>query len=132
MKIAVPTDDGKTISRHFGRAPSYLVFTIESGDIVDRAQRDKAGHDQFAHQPHDDHEHGRGHGFGTHSAEKHTRMMAPIRDCEAVIVRGMGQGAYLALQQAHIRPVLTDLEDAEGAVRAFIDGKLVDHPEWLH
>ena len=59
-------------------------------------------------------------------------MIASIRDCEALIVRGMGQGAYLALQQANIRPVVTDVEDAEEAVRAYIDGKLLDHPEWLH
>jgi len=31
MKIAVITDDGKTISQHFGRSPYYLVLTIEEG-----------------------------------------------------------------------------------------------------
>jgi len=40
MKIAVISDDGKTISRHFGRAPYYLVLTVEDGKIVAREQRD--------------------------------------------------------------------------------------------
>ena len=36
MKIAVVTDDQQTVSRHFGRAPYYLVFTVENGAIVSR------------------------------------------------------------------------------------------------
>jgi predicted Fe-Mo cluster-binding NifX family protein len=34
MKIAVITDDMKTISAHFGRAQYYLVFTVENGKII--------------------------------------------------------------------------------------------------
>ncbi len=136
MKIAVITDDGKTISKHFGRADRYVVFTIEEGVIIDQEQREKAGHQQFAHEHHDDHIHERdhehGHGFGAHSAAKHTTMIEPIRDCEAIIVRGMGRGAYLAMQAANIRAVVTELAVPEEAVRAYIDGTLVDHPERLH
>ena len=29
MKIVAITEDGKTISQHFGSAPYYLVLTIE-------------------------------------------------------------------------------------------------------
>ena len=29
MKIAAITEDGTTISQHFGRAPLYLVVTVE-------------------------------------------------------------------------------------------------------
>ena len=31
MKIAAITDDGTTISQHFGRAPYYVVVTVEAG-----------------------------------------------------------------------------------------------------
>jgi predicted Fe-Mo cluster-binding NifX family protein len=134
MKIAVVIDNGTKISRHFGRAPFYLIFTIEEGEIVEKEQCEKSGHQQFVHDHQDDHshEHEHGHGLGAHSAGKHTQMIESIRDCDAVIARGMGSGAYLALQQANIRPILTELEDAEEAVHAYIDGTLVDHPEWLH
>ena len=47
MKIAAITDDGVTISQHFGRAPYYLVYTVEDGEIVDRELREKLGHAQF-------------------------------------------------------------------------------------
>ena len=133
MKIAVITEDGKTISQHFGRAPYYLVFTVEEGEIVQQELRDKVGHRQFAQELHDhDHNDPRGHGFGAHSDAKHVRMIESIKDCEVIVVRGMGRGAYLAMEQANIRPFVTDIEDAEEAVQAYIDNTLEDHTEKLH
>ena len=44
MRIAAVTEDGITISQHFGRAPYYLVVTVENGKIVGRERRDKMGH----------------------------------------------------------------------------------------
>ncbi len=134
MKIAVITEDGQTISQHFGRAPYYLVFTVEDNAIVGKELRDKVGHRQFAQEEHDhDSQHDpRGHGFGAHSDAKHVRMIEAIQDCEAILVRGMGQGAYLAMQQAHIRPLVTELAGAEEAVKAYLAGTLADHTERLH
>ena len=47
MKIAAITDDGQTISMHFGRAQYYLICTVENGEItaplIIEALR-KAGH----------------------------------------------------------------------------------------
>lgn len=34
MKIAVVTDDHKTISAHFGRAQNFVVFTVEDNKVV--------------------------------------------------------------------------------------------------
>ncbi len=134
MKIAVITEDGQTISQHFGRAPYYLVFSVENNEIVGKELRDKAGHRQFAQEEHDHNEEHdpRGHGFGAHSDAKHVRMIESIQDCEAIIVRGMGRGAYLAMEQANIRPFVTEIADAEEAVKAYIDGTLEDHIGKLH
>jgi predicted Fe-Mo cluster-binding NifX family protein len=134
MKIAVATEDGQTISQHFGRAPHYLVFTVKDGQITGKELRDKVGHRQFAQE---DHEHEaendpRGHGFGAHSDAKHAHMIESIQDCEAIIVRGMGRGAYLAMEQANIRPFVTEIADAEEAVKAYIGGTLEDHTDKLH
>jgi predicted Fe-Mo cluster-binding NifX family protein len=127
MKVAVITEDGHTISQHFGRAPYYLVFTVENKEIVGKELRDKVGHRQFAsdNDP-------RGHGFGALSDAKHGRMIESVQDCEAIIVRGMGRGAYLAMEQAHIHPFVTELVDAEDAVKAYIGGTLDDHTDQLH
>jgi predicted Fe-Mo cluster-binding NifX family protein len=132
MKIAVITEDGQTISQHFGRAPYYLVFTVKDNEIVGKELRDKVGHRQFAQEDHASDNDPRGHGFGAHSEAKHASMIESIQDCAAIIVRGMGRGAYLAMEQAHIRPFVTDLADAEEAVKAYIGGTLEDHTDRLH
>ncbi len=132
MKIAVVTDNGSTISRHFGRALGYLVFTIEAGEIVEKEQRAKPIHQQCGHEDHEHHNHVHLHGIGEHPVDHHAQMLDPIRDCEAVLVRGMGAGAYYAMEQADIRPFITDVDDAETAVRAYVEGTLIDHPERLH
>ncbi len=131
MKLAVVVEDQDTISQHFGRAPYYLVYTIENGRIRGRELRDKPGHRQFASEPHV-HDHQHEHGMDAHSAHKHDQMIAPIADCEALIVRGMGRGAYMALEQAQIRPFVTDVSRPDAAVQAYLDGSLTNHPEKLH
>ena len=132
MKVAVVTDDGKTISMHFGRAQYYLVCTIEDGEITERELRDKMGHKQFTGHDHEPSTDSRGHGFGKSADDRHARMIASITDCEALLTRGMGRGAYIALEEAKIKPVVTDIESAEEAVQAYVSGDIVDHTEKLH
>jgi predicted Fe-Mo cluster-binding NifX family protein len=136
MKIAVVTDDGETISMHFGRAQYYAVCTVEDGQITGRELRDKMGHRHFAGEHGESHHESkhdpRGHGFGAGAADRHASMIASITDCEAVIVRGMGRGAYMAMEEANIKPVVTDIETVEEAVKAYAGGDIVDHTEKLH
>jgi predicted Fe-Mo cluster-binding NifX family protein len=133
MKIAAITDDGKTISQHFGRATQYLVATIEDGKIVRRELRPKPGHNQFAGETHhhDEHHH-QAHGMDASSHDKHLRMSDAIADCEALLCRGMGRGAYESMQQRGIRPVVTDITSIEVALMAYVDGSIIDHTERLH
>jgi predicted Fe-Mo cluster-binding NifX family protein len=155
MKIAAVSDDGVTISQHFGRAKWYVVVTVEDGAIVSREQRDKMGHHTFARESHHDHdhEHGhahthdhthahghdeshtadpRGHGFAPHAHNRHERMAAAISDCNALLVRGMGAGAYQSMQAIGIRPIVTSIASVDEAVMAYVEGKIVDHTERLH
>lgn len=127
MKIAAVTDDGKTISLHFGRAQHYLVFTIENDQIISQQMRDKVSHHHSAHEH--DHSH---HNHGEDADHKHNSMLASITDCDALLARGMGQGAYLALKAANIKPIVTDIPTAEDAVRSYIRGDIVNHIEKLH
>ncbi|MGQ9767300.1 MAG: NifB/NifX family molybdenum-iron cluster-binding protein [Anaerolineae bacterium] len=132
MKIAAVSEDGRTISQHFGRAPYYVVITIEDGRIVSREQRDKMGHAHFAAEPHAEGADPRGHGFDEAAQGRHTRMAAAIADCEVLLARGMGAGAYESLKQAGIRPIITDILVIDEAVQAYLTGGIVDHTEWLH
>lgn len=132
MKIAVITDDGKTISQHFGRAPYYMVLTIEEGKIVNREMRDKLGHNQFSPNQHSEQHHGEHHGHDGEAHSKHASMVETIADCKALICGGMGMGAYDSMKRLNIQPIVTDISDIEIAAQAFIDGKLIDHTELLH
>ena len=131
MKIAVVTDDEKTISAHFGRAQYYVVFTVEDGTVAARETRPKANHSQFA----DDHhhgEHGDSHGMDPGSQHRHGAMMETISDCQVLLARGMGQGAHYSLKERGIRPVLTDIQDMQEAVEAYLSGKLIENLGRLH
>jgi len=33
IKIAIPSDDGNTISSHFGRTKGFVVFEVENKEI---------------------------------------------------------------------------------------------------
>lgn len=132
MKIAVITDDGETISQHFGRAPYYLVVTVEDGEIVGRELREKIGHSHFVNQPHTVEIPGQPHGMDAASHDKHQRMAHTIADCEALLCRGMGMGAYQSMQQIGIRPVVTDIADITEAVMAYVGGNITDRVDRLH
>jgi predicted Fe-Mo cluster-binding NifX family protein len=132
MKIAVITDDGKTISQHFGRAQYYLVATVENGQIVSRELRDKFGHNQFADQPHPEEKSGQPHGMDAASHNKHLQMAEAIADCEALLCRGMGMGAYESMKTRGIRPLVTDIANVDEAVMAYVTGSIVDHVDLLH
>ena len=132
MKIATITDDGNTISQHFGRAQYYLVATVENGQIVDREMRPKIGHSQFANEPHAEEHPGQPHGMDSASHNKHLQMAETIADCEALLCRGMGMGAYESMKVRGIRPVVTDIVAIDEAVMAYVEGKIVDLVDRLH
>ena len=137
MKIAVITDDGKTISRHFGRAQYYLVVEIEDGEDINRELRDKLGHFHFVREGHkhgedQGHGEGQGHGLDADSHDKHNRMANAITDCEALICGGMGMGAYRSMQQFDITPIVTNISDIDEALQAYLAGQLEDQTDMLH
>jgi len=45
---------------------------------------------------------------------------------------GVGRGAHLSLQEHDIQPIITDIQEIEAAVEAYLDGTLINHPEHLH
>jgi predicted Fe-Mo cluster-binding NifX family protein len=132
MKIAAITDNGRTISQHFGRAPYYLVATVENGAIVNREMRDKLGHAHFANEPHEGDQPGQPHGFGPAAQNRHVQMAEAIADCQALLCGGMGAGAYQSMVERGITPVVTEIASIDEAVTAYVEGKIVDRTDWLH
>ncbi|MBA7530255.1 hypothetical protein ES705_22458 [subsurface metagenome] len=147
MKIGAISDDETTISQHFGRAPLYVVVTVEAGKIVSKETRAKTGHHTFAarhptvvsHPNHTfiPHRHpdlvsGERHGYDAGSQVRHQSMAETISDCQVLLAGGMGWGAYENLKSRNIEPMVTDVESIDEAVKLYLDGKLTNLMERLH
>lgn len=131
MKIAAISDDGKSISMHFGRAPLYVVVEVQDGGIVSREIRPKAGHHTSGDHHHGEHVGGT-HGHDAASQHRHSQMAATIADCQVLLAGGMGYGAYDSLRSYGIEPIITDIRDVDQAVRAYLDGSIRNLVERLH
>ena len=131
MKIAAITEDGITISQHFGRAPLYVVVTVEDGEVTNKETRDKAGHHTFAAH-HSDLAPGERHGYDSGAQTRHASMAEAIADCQVLIAGGMGWGAYESMKSYNIEPVVTDVESIDEAVKLYIEGELINLMDRLH
>lgn len=110
MKIAVPTDDGNRIAEHFGRAQSFLIFTVEEGKVLARDVLE-------SRSPHTEDNTGHSHG-------ECAWFMPSLEGSDVIISRGMGRKAMAYFNEAGIKPVFTDLQNAEEAVQAYANGTL--------
>lgn len=133
LKVAFVSDDGTTISPHFGRAKYYEVITIKDSKLAGQERREKAGHHTFRQHDHD-HPHGDHHsdGSGEHQFNKHNTMISQITDCDYLVSRGMGRGAYMHLSEANIKPIITNHKTIIDAVNQILQGSLPDYTEKLH
>lgn len=96
--------------------------------------RDKLSHTHFVNEPHEEaiSQTGR-HGFSPQEQNRHFQMAVAISDCQVLVCGGMGSGAYGNLNERGIKPVLTDIDSIDEALKAYIEGRLVDHAaEMLH
>jgi predicted DNA-binding protein (UPF0251 family)/predicted Fe-Mo cluster-binding NifX family protein len=132
LKIAVVSDNGTTISQHFGRAPYYVILTVENGKIKKQEQfeRGSAGTCACGHSGNDEHHHASH--SGPDSAAKHNKMVDPIADCQVLIAGGMGYGAYQALKSRNLEVFITAEPSIQKAVELFSAGKLDNLMERLH
>lgn len=107
LKIAFPTEDGQTISAHFGRAPQFVIATIDNAQPVQFEQRSKSYHGNEEHAHHDHHTH------------DHGGMLSPIADCQILIAGGMGKPAYDSAVSAGLTVIMTSEKSITAALDAF-------------
>ncbi len=117
MKIAIPSNDGKTVSKHFGRSEGFIIVEIEDNKIINKAYKknDFTGHAQGL-----SHEH-TAHGHGHHS---HEGIFKALGDCSVVIAGGMGQKLYKDFQEKKVMTYLTNESDIDSVLEQFINGQL--------
>lgn len=119
MKIALPTNDGLSVSAHFGRSAGFIVFDVENGEVRKREVVNNPSchtHEEGACN------HGSG---GNESAHSHAGILSALEGCSVVICAGMGWRAVEALKSAGVADVLvTTPGPADEVVAAFLAGKL--------
>jgi len=133
LKIAVVSENEQTISQHFGRAPYYIIQTVENGKVVkqEKFERGAAGTCACGHSEEEEHHHS-SHGSDPESSAKHNKMVDPIADCQVLIAGGMGYGAYDALKSRGLQVFITAEHSIQRAVELFSAGKLDNLMERLH
>ncbi len=123
MKIAFVSDDGSNISAHFGRAKFYVVIESENKQIINRRLISKESMLCNCH----DHK-----GERNHKKGRHQEIFEAIQDCNILISRGMGKGAFQRLETLGVQSILTEVNDIDEALSAYLNGKLKNVPGLLH
>lgn len=128
MKIALASDDGKNISRHFGRTAGFVIVELEKGKEIGREYRKNTftGHARGMHAgPRNGDGHSHAHGGG-HS---HAGILGALGDCEAVISMGMGRRLYDDLASAGKKVFVTTEPSVDKAVELYAAQTLDDNPD---
>ncbi len=119
IKVAIPTDDGQTISRHLGQAKTFQVLALENGRITGSETRAKASHQHREHA----------HAEGVHPGQQ---MVETIADCQVLICGGMGMPAYDRAINAGLAVFLTRQTQIDAALQAYLAGTLQNEPGLIH
>jgi predicted Fe-Mo cluster-binding NifX family protein len=119
IKVAVPTDDGAGISRHFGQAKYFKVLILEDQQVVESEMRPKASHQ---HGDHSDM-------GGVHPGQL---MVEAISDCQVLISGGMGMPAFNRAAAAGLQVFLTANSSIDSAVQDYLAGTLDNNPAMMH
>jgi predicted Fe-Mo cluster-binding NifX family protein len=104
MKIAVTSQNRKTVTEHAGRCRKFWVFNTENNKIVDKTllqlPKELSFHDSSPHEAH------------------------PLDEVDVLIAGGMGHGLMMRLERKGIKGLITKEENPEKAVLLYLAGSL--------
>jgi len=108
MKIAVTSQNRKSITEHAGRCRKFWVFVAENNEIIDKylleLPKEQAFHESSPNEFH------------------------PLDDIDVLIVGSMGEGLVMRLARKGIKGLVTKESDPEKAVLLYLDGSLGAKP----
>ena len=118
VRIAIATDDGRTVSTHFSRATHFAVVTVDRGVIVARELRARA----TQHRPRS----------RTAAPAQEDEALAPIADCALVVARHIGWRARDRMAEIGLTPIVTDRVSVDDATADCAAGRIVNIAQPLH
>lgn len=118
MRIAVPSDDGQSVSKHMGRCSGFVIFSGDQNGIEREVFRlnTMTAHAQGLCDGSGSH--------GSHHTHTHGSLLEALADCEAVVVGGLGPRLLVDLRSKGIAVYLTEEDDALTAARLVAEGRL--------
>ena len=112
MKIAVTSQNRKSITEHAGRCRKFQLFEIEEGRIISKKLVELAKKQSF-------------HESSPHEAH-------PLDVVDVLISGGMGNGMIRRLGNKGITGIITSQSDPETAVKLYLEGKLQSEEPHQH
>ncbi len=133
MKIAIATNDRKTIAKRTGRAAEFAIYTIENGTIK------SIDYQKNTHTHHDDHDrsegnHRQGHGGGNghghqynhnhdheHGEHNHDEIINQLKEIDMFLVRAVGKYMKKDLVRGNIPYQLVKKENIDEILDDYIN-----------
>jgi len=112
MKIAVTSQNRKTITGHAGKCRRFWVFNIENNAIVSKELLELEKKQTF------------------HESSKHE--LHPLDGIQVFITGGMGQGMVSRLARKEIKGLVTEEKDPENAVLLYLKVSLTTKEPEIH
>jgi len=110
MKIAITSQNKRTVSGHAGKTTRFVVFEVENNKVVEKSlielEKENVLHEHFHGNPAPDYVH-------------------PVLEMDVVITGSMGPGFPLKMQANGIEAIMTDERDLEDVISKYLDGTLV-------
>ena len=100
MKIAVTSQNRKSVTAHAGRCRKFRLFEVEDGCIIRDELLELPKEQSFRESP---------------AGEPH-----PLDDVDALITGGLGEGLKSRLERKGIQWIVTEEADPEKALKDFL------------
>ena len=112
MKIAIASNNGRTVAASPGHAAYFVIINLEhEGDYEIRPNPAPAL---------------------PHGAAKHQAILELVQDCQVFVAGGMGKPIYRLLSRQGIQVYATDERDIQNVVASLKRGTLTHNPERVH
>lgn len=126
MKIAIPTNDRKSIAKRTGRAIEFAFYTIENGTIKSVTYKENTN-------SHDDHNRNEGHHHGEnenydhdehnheHGEHNHDEILDILKDIDILLVRAVGKYMRKTLQKGTFKYKLVKIDNISEIIENYLN-----------
>ena len=109
MKIALTSQNQRTLSGHAGKTTRFVVFEIENKQIINKnlieLEKDNVLHEHFHGNPAPGYVH-------------------PVLEMDVIITGSMGPGFPIKMRANGIEAIMTDEKEIDEVIAKYLDGTL--------